>query len=83
MVTLVIVGESKAASVTVYGSTPPVIVKPQGWQVVKLVVTLAWTVKSVEGAGSEHEVLLPARCHVSGYTEVPLHKHTCNAVEIL
>lgn len=44
MVTFVITGELSAAKVKLYGRTPPEIVSPQGWQVVRVSVTFAVTV---------------------------------------
>jgi hypothetical protein len=59
-VTFVMIGESSAASVTEYGCVPPLIVNPQGWQVVRVVVTFDVTWKSEVGAGGRQEELSPA-----------------------
>jgi hypothetical protein len=60
-VTLVTIGELTAARVRLYGGTPPVTDKPQGWQVVKPSVIFEVTVNSgVVGGAVTHWVVWPA-----------------------
>ena len=61
MVTFVMTVESKVDRVTVYGFSPPCMVRPQGWHVAIVVVTLG----VMDGVDEEpvvgrHEVLVPA-----------------------
>jgi hypothetical protein len=68
MVTFVTTGELSAANVRLYGGVPPLMVSPQGWQVLRVSVTLAVTVNagSVDAAGM-HCVVCPAM--LSGYSK--------------
>lgn len=55
------IGELIAAKVRLYGGTPPLILSPQGWQVVTVSVTFAVTVNDVVSDGRDiHCVDWPA-----------------------
>jgi hypothetical protein len=54
-------GESSSTTVAVYGRVPPLIVIPQGWQVLRVpVVMFEVTVKFEIGAEGKQEVSFPA-----------------------
>ena len=62
IVTFVIMGDVRAASTTVYGGLPPLMVSPHGWHVVSVSVKLGWTEARVETSGGVYrqDVSVPA-----------------------
>lgn len=61
-------GEPKAATMRVCGDVPPLMVRPQGWQVDNSLVALAVTWNSTDVVKGKQSVDLPAVSGMLDYT---------------